>query len=40
MTITCDACRRVKGEGQVGTSWICEDCKVDMQNQNKQEETK
>lgn len=26
--ITCGECGRVNGKGQIGKSWICEDCKV------------
>lgn len=26
--ITCVECGRVNGKGQLGTSWICTDCKV------------
>jgi hypothetical protein len=26
--ITCDQCGKVKGHGEVGTNWICEDCKI------------
>ncbi|REE86455.1 hypothetical protein A8990_11064 [Paenibacillus taihuensis] len=28
-TITCEHCGKVNGHGEVGRSWICEDCRVD-----------
>ncbi|MGG2199075.1 hypothetical protein [Paenibacillus validus] len=27
--ITCEKCAKKTGEGPVGESWICEDCKVE-----------
>jgi ribosomal protein L37AE/L43A len=26
--ITCDQCGKVEGHNLVGTSWICEDCRI------------
>lgn len=26
--ITCDACGKVNGEGDIGEHWICDSCKV------------
>jgi hypothetical protein len=26
--ITCEQCGKINGRGEVGSSWICEDCKV------------
>lgn len=28
ITVTCGGCGKVNGQGQIGTHWICEDCKV------------
>ncbi|WP_158453672.1 hypothetical protein [Paenibacillus beijingensis] len=36
--ITCKECSRTNGTGSVGTSWICEDCKVEMTEQKQQAE--
>jgi hypothetical protein len=30
--ITCGQCGKVNGHGEVGKSWICEDCKADEEN--------
>ncbi|WP_284641245.1 hypothetical protein [Paenibacillus silviterrae] len=27
--ITCGECGKIKGQGETGNSWICEDCKVE-----------
>ncbi|MFC5448716.1 hypothetical protein [Paenibacillus aestuarii] len=28
MMVTCDMCKRTAGQGQFGTSWVCDDCKI------------
>lgn len=38
--ITCEACGKLKGEGEMGKHWICEDCRVDEQTQAKEMEIK
>jgi len=34
--ITCQECGKMNGSGQIGTSWICEDCKVEQTNSREQ----
>lgn len=29
ISINCDNCGKINGQEEVGTHWICEDCKVD-----------
>lgn len=28
--VTCESCQKTNGRGEVGTHWICEDCKEDL----------
>jgi len=32
ISITCKDCGKVNGHEKIGTSWICEDCKMDKFN--------